>query len=113
MLITSVSIPIQFSDARQKYDNQFEAFFANNCSGDSNHCVTNNVQTHGKRNVVSTPISGPPGPPGPAGPKGDTGDIGPQGPQGLTGAQGPQGLTRAQGDVGPQGPQGLTGAQGP
>jgi Collagen triple helix repeat (20 copies) len=120
MLIASVPIPIQFSDARQKYAYPFESGSSvNNCSGDSYHCVSTSVLNQGKDNVVITPITGPPGPSGPQGPagplgpKGDTGDTGPQGPQGpqgLTGAQGPQGI---QGLTGPVGPQGETGPAGP
>jgi hypothetical protein len=140
MLIASVSVPIQFSDARLNYANPFEGatLQVNDCSGDNSHCIA--FLTEGKNNDPNIFVTGPPGPQGltgpqgPAGPKGDTGDTGPQGPQGLTGpkgdtggtgpqgpqgltgAQGPQGLTGPKGDTGntgPQGPQGLTGAQGP
>jgi hypothetical protein len=76
MLIANVYFPMQLSDARNKYANQFEAAasLVNDCSGDNSHCVGNNVLTEGDNNDPNIFVSGPPGP---QGPKGDTGVQGP------------------------------------
>jgi Collagen triple helix repeat (20 copies) len=113
MLLTSVSVPVQYSEARPILQ------LINPCDDESNCAIAFPGVGEGRQGPA-----GPPGPMGPAGPQGIQGLIGPQGPQGLTGPkgdtgaagqQGPQGLTGAtgaQGATGPQGPAGPTGSQG-
>ena len=88
VLIASVSVLIQFSDARQKHANPFEGATSqvNDCSGDNSHCIA--FLTEGKNNDPNIFVTGPPG------------------PQSATGATGPLGVTGATGPPGPQGPPG-------
>jgi Collagen triple helix repeat (20 copies) len=117
MLLLSMSLPVQFSDARYK-DDKYGKLIIQDLINDCDHetsCEIINANI-GQDGVANAQIGGhgrgaegPPGPPGATGPQGP---AGPTGPQGATGATGAQGATGPQGPAGPTGPQGATGATG-
>ena len=118
MLLTSVSVPTQFSEARYRDDKYGELRvqdLLNDCDHETSCENMAGMADDGSAIAQTGGQGGREGPPGPQGPKGDTGATGQQGPQGVQGPAGPigpQGLTGPQGNPGPQGVQGLTGATG-
>ena len=100
MLLTSVSVPIQYGEARSKGPSQ-QLF--NTCNDETNCAIA----------FTGAQGEGDQGPPGPMGPMGPAGLQGEQGEQGLPGATGPAGATGPGGAVGPAGATGPAGAVGP
>jgi hypothetical protein len=87
MLLLSVFVPIQFSDARFEDVKQGKIYLFNICDD----CV--NAQTVDIGAESQGPAASLQGLQGSAGPQGETGATGPAGPQGETGPAGPQGET--------------------
>jgi hypothetical protein len=115
MLLSSVSVPTQFSEARYRDDKYGELRvqdLLNDCDHETSCENMAGMADDGSAIAQTGGQGGREGPPGPQGPKGDTGATGAQGPAGPTGSQGATGATGAQGATGPQGPAGPTGSQG-
>ncbi len=121
MLLTSISVPTQFSEARYRDDKYGELRvqdLLNDCDHETSCENMAGMADDGSAIAQTGGQGGREGPPGPQGPKGDTGATGAQGPagptgsQGATGATGAQGITGLTGLTGPAGPAGAVGPAG-
>ncbi|MGH9975888.1 MAG: hypothetical protein ACRD8Z_08655, partial [Nitrososphaeraceae archaeon] len=100
MLLLSVSVPIQFSDARYKDERYGELVIQdlfNDCDHETSCENIGAIGQDGSAIAQTGGQGGREGPTGPQGPKGDTGAQGPAGPTGSQGATGATGATGAQG----------------